>query len=141
RAPIDVLKAAFFFLRTGELYKHISIRLSRALIGFIIGGTLGFGLGLFSGMVGLSELVFDSSILMLRNIPHLAVIPLVILWFGIDEVSKIFLVALGVMFPIYINTYHGIKSVDERLIEMGKAYGLKGKTLFYHVMLPGALPS
>src|SRR5699024_10288711 len=88
-----------------------------------------------------SELLFDSSIQMLRNIPHLALIPLVILWFGIDEVSKIFLVALGVMFPIYINTYHGIKSVDERLIEMGKAYGLKGKTLFYHVMLPGALPS
>lgn len=140
-APIDVLKAAFFFLMTGELYKHISISLSRALIGFIIGGTLGFGLGLFNGMFRLSELLFDSSIQMLRNIPHLALIPLVILWFGIDEVSKIFLVALGVMFPIYINTYHGIKSVDERLIEMGKAYGLKGKTLFYHVMLPGALPS
>src|SRR5690625_375210 len=140
-APIDVLKAAFFFLMTGELYKHISISLSRALIGFIIGGTLGFGLGLFNGMFRLSELLFDSSIQMLRNIPHLALIPLVILWFGIDEVSKIFLVALGVMFPIYINTYHGIKSVDERLIEMGKAYGLKGKTLFYHVMVPGALPS
>src|SRR5690625_4414355 len=140
-APIDVLKAAFFFLMTGELYKHISISLSRALIGFIIGGTLGFGLGLFNGMFRLSELLFDSSIQMLRNLPHLALIPLVILWFGIDEVSKIFLVALGVMFPIYINTYHGIKSVDKGLIEMGRAYGLKGKSLFFAVIFPGALSS
>lgn len=78
---------------------------------------------------------------MLRNIPHLALIPLVILWFGIDEWSKIFLVALGVLFPIYINTYHGIQSVDKGLIEMGKAYGLKGKDLFLAIILPGAMSS
>src|SRR5699024_9621870 len=75
------------------------------------------------------------------NIPHLALIPLVILWFGIDEWSKIFLVALGVLFPIYINTYHGIQSVDKGLIEMGKAYGLKGKDLFLAIILPGAMSS
>src|SRR5699024_7127421 len=89
-----------------------------------------FIFGLLNGVFRLSELLFDTSIQMLRNIPHLALIPLVILWFGIDEWSKIFLVALGVLFPIYINTYHGIQSVDKGLIEMGKAYGLKGKDLF-----------
>src|SRR5699024_2360107 len=66
---------------------------------------------------------------------------LVILWFGIDETSKIFLVALGVLFPVYINTYHGIRSVDKDLIEMGRAYGLKGKSLFWSVILPGAMSS
>ncbi len=78
---------------------------------------------------------------MVRNIPHLALIPLVILWFGIDEEAKIFLVALGVFFPIYINTQHGIRSVDPQLVEMGKTYGMSASTLFWRVILPGALPS
>jgi len=140
-APTDVFQAAVSLMSTGELYSHISISLGRALAGFLIGGTIGFLFGLFNGISKYSDLLFDTSIQMLRNIPHLALIPLVILWFGIDETSKIFLVALGVLFPIYINTYHGIKSVDKGLIEMGRAYGLKGKSLFFAVIFPGALSS
>ncbi|MBE6183098.1 aliphatic sulfonate ABC transporter permease SsuC [Heyndrickxia ginsengihumi] len=140
-APTDVLKAGIRLAATGELYQNISISLWRALAGFVIGGSIGFLLGLFNGMFKISDLLFDTSIQMLRNIPHLALVPLVILWFGIDETSKVFLVALGVLFPIYINTYHGIKSVDKGLIEMGKAYGLKGVPLFLKVFLPGALSS
>ncbi len=140
-APSQIVTAAIKLMTTGELYNHMSISLSRALAGFIIGGLIGFLFGLFNGVFRLSELLFDTSIQMLRNIPHLALIPLVILWFGIGETSKIFLVALGVLFPVYINTYHGIKSVDIKLIEMGKAYGLKGKELFFHVILPGAMSS
>ena len=78
---------------------------------------------------------------MLRNIPHLALIPLVILWFGIGEEAKLFLVALGVFFPIYLNTLHGVRNVDPQLIEMGRVYGMSGWTLFRKVILPGALPS
>ena len=78
---------------------------------------------------------------MIRNIPHLALIPLVILWFGIDEEAKIFLVALGVFFPIYVNTQHGVRSVDPHLLEMGRAYGMSQAALFLRVVLPGALPS
>lgn len=140
-APSDVFQAGLSLLSTGELYSHISISLGRALAGFLIGGTIGFLFGLFNGISRYSDLLFDTSIQMLRNIPHLALIPLVILWFGIDETSKIFLVALGVLFPIYLNTYHGIKSVDKGLIEMGKAYGLKGRRLFFAVIFPGALSS
>ena len=66
---------------------------------------------------------------------------MVILWFGIDEEAKIFLVALGVFFPIYINTQHGIRSVDAQLIEMGQAYGMSATRLFWRVILPGAVPS
>ena len=72
---------------------------------------------------------------------HLALIPLVILWFGIDESAKIFLVALGTLFPIYINTWHGIRNIDRGLVEMARSYGLSGFSLFIHVILPGALPS
>ena len=140
-APTQIVEAAVKLMGTGELYDHMSISLGRALAGFIIGGAIGFIFGLFNGIFRFSELFFDTSIQMLRNIPHLALIPLVILWFGIGETSKIFLVALGVLFPVYINTYHGIKSVDKNLIEMGKAYGLKGNKLFFHVILPGSMSS
>src|SRR6202021_1526574 len=78
---------------------------------------------------------------MVRNIPHLALIPLVILWFGIDEEAKIFLVALGVFFPIYVNTQHGVRSVEPHLLEMGRAYGMSSSALFLRIVLPGALPS
>lgn len=64
-----------------------------------------------------------------------------ILWFGIDESAKIFLVALGTLFPIYLNTYHGIKNIDRGLLEMARSYGLSGFRLFTQVVLPGALPS
>lgn len=140
-APIDVLQAGISLTSTGELSTHLLASLWRALIGFIIGGGVGFLLGLFNGIFRFSDLLFDTSVQMLRNIPHLALIPLVILWFGIDETSKIFLVALGVLFPIYLNTYHGIKTVDKGLIEMGRAYGLKGRTLFFSIIFPGAMSS
>src|SRR5699024_11502306 len=115
-------------------YIHISIILGTAFAGFLIRVTIVFLFVLFNGISKYSALLFDTSIQMLRNIPHLALIPLVILWFGNDETSKIFLVALGVLFPIYINTFHGIKSVDTGLIEMGQAYGLKGKSLFFAII-------
>jgi len=140
-SPVSVVKAGIGLAASGELAQNIGISLYRALMGFLIGGSIGFALGILNGIFKISDLLIDSSIQMLRNIPHLALIPLVILWFGIDETSKIFLVALGVLFPVYINTYHGIKSVDKGLIEMGKAYGLNGMSLFFQVIFPGALSS
>ncbi|NAQ02619.1 aliphatic sulfonate ABC transporter permease SsuC, partial [Escherichia coli] len=101
----------------------------------------GLILGLISGLSRWGERLLDTSIQMLRNVPHLALIPLVILWFGIDESAKIFLVALGTLFPIYINTWHGIRNIDRGLVEMARSYGLSGIPLFIHVILPGALPS
>nr|MCX3323396.1 aliphatic sulfonate ABC transporter permease SsuC [Bacillus paranthracis] len=121
--------------------QHLAISSWRALIGFSIGGSLGLILGLISGLSRWGERLLDTSIQMLRNVPHLALIPLVILWFGIDESAKIFLVALGTLFPIYINTWHGIRNIDRGLVEMARSYGLSGIPLFIHVILPGALPS
>jgi sulfonate transport system permease protein len=83
----------------------------------------------------------DSTLQMVRNIPLFALIPLFIIWFGIDEQAKLLLIGLGVFFPVYLNTFHGIRSIDPNLIEMGKVYGLKGLALYWHIILPGALPS
>lgn len=140
-APTAVLTAAFRLTLSGELPRDIWVSFWRAIAGFAIGGGIGFALGLANGLSRRSEQIFDSTLQMIRNIPHLALIPLVILWFGIDEEAKIFLVALGVLFPIYVNTQHGIRSVDPQLIEMGRAYGMSATTLFRRVILPGALPS
>jgi sulfonate transport system permease protein len=140
-APSDVAAAGWKLLLNGELLRNIWVSFWRAIVGFAIGGGIGFALGLANGLSRRCDRIFDSTLQMLRNIPHLALIPLVILWFGIDEVAKIFLVALGVFFPIYINTQHGIRGVDPQLIEMGRAYGMSSPTLFRRVILPGALPS
>jgi sulfonate transport system permease protein len=140
-APWDVLKAAQHLSSTGELWIGIWNSTQRAFAGFFLGGAIGLVLGFLSGMFRLWENLFDSTIQMIRNIPHLAMIPLVILWFGIDEAAKLFLVVLGVFFPIYANTFHGVRSVDAKLKEMAVVYGLGRWQLFTQVVLPGALPS
>jgi sulfonate transport system permease protein len=140
-APSDVVLAGWRLLRTGELPRNIWVSFWRAVIGLAIGGSIGFALGLANGLSRRSEQALDTTMQMIRNIPHLALIPLVILWFGIDESAKVFLVALGVFFPIYVNTQHGIRTVDPLLVEMGRTYGMTPLSLFRRVYLPGALPS
>ncbi|HEY2257273.1 MAG TPA: aliphatic sulfonate ABC transporter permease SsuC [Variovorax sp.] len=140
-APVDVLKAAWRLAASGELWTHVRISAARALGGLAIGGGLGLAFGLLSGSVKFFETLLDSTIQMVRNIPALALIPLVILWFGIDESAKLFLIAVSVFFPIYLNTFHGIRNVDPQLIEMGRTYGLTRWQLYREVILPGALSS
>lgn len=139
--PAAVVEALIALIRNGLIFEYIGTSTTRALIGFAIGGSIGFILGLLNGIFPLAEKLIDTSVQMIRNIPHLALIPLVIGWFGIGEEAKVFLVALGVAFPIYLNTFHGIRTVDPGLVEMGKVYGLRGMALYATVILPGALPS
>ncbi|OSO89216.1 alkanesulfonate transporter permease subunit [Cylindrospermopsis raciborskii CENA303] len=140
-APSAVLAAAIKLGASGELFRNIGISAARAISGFLVGGSIGFSLGLINGISPIAEKLIDTSIQMLRNIPNLALIPLVILWFGIGDEARLFLVSLGVMFPIYLNTFHGIRSVDPGLIEMGKIYGLNAWGLFWRIILPGAMSS
>lgn len=140
-SPAAVLLAGWDLAVSGELWKHMAVSTFRAATGFAIGAGLGLILGLLTGLSRWNELFLDSSMQMVRNIPHLALIPLVILWFGIGEGAKIFLVAIGTLFPVYINTYHGIRNLNGDLIEMARNYGLSGWALFRHAILPGALPS
>lgn len=139
--PLKVAEAGVSLIRTGEIFLHVWDSTRRAFIGLFIGGGIGFALGLLNGMSSSANRLLDSTLQMIRNVPHLALIPLVIIWFGIDETAKIFLVALGVFFPIYINTLHGIRSIDPGLVEMAKVYGIKGFALYREVVLPGAVSS
>ena len=139
--PLAVLRAGLALAASGELWLHVKVSAMRALSGFAVGGGLGLGLGLLTGSCRRAEVALDTTLQMIRNIPPLALIPLVILWFGIDEAAKLFLISLGVFFSIYINTFHGIRAVDPALIEMGRSYGLKGWPLYREIILPGALAS
>jgi sulfonate transport system permease protein len=140
-APSKVIEAAVRLTADGTLLENLGVSFLRAIVGLIIGGAIGFTLGLMNGLSKFSEKALDPTLQMIRNVPHLALIPLVIIWFGVEESARIFLVALGVFFPIYLNTFHGIRNVDPQLIEMGRVYGMSSWRLFSKVVLPGALPS
>jgi sulfonate transport system permease protein len=140
-APWLVAGAGWRLLSTGELLRHGAISLQRAGLGLLIGGGLGVLLGLTNGTFRWAETFLDTPVQMVRNLPHLALIPLSILWFGLGDASKVFLVALGSLFPLYANTFHGVRSVDAGLVEMGRLFGMSRATLFREVIVPGALPS
>src|SRR6202012_5444346 len=94
-----------------------------------------------SGLLRLGEDLVDSSMQMLRTIPHVALGPLLIIWLGIGEAPKVALIALATAFPLYLNVYAGIRNADQSLVEAGRTLGLSQAGLIRHVILPGALPN
>lgn len=140
-APSTVLGTAKTLLASGELQQNLAVSLRRALTGFAIGAFVGLSLGVLVGFSKLANALLDRSIQTVRAVPFLAIIPLVIVWFGVGESGKIFLIALGSSFPMYLNTALGIRQVDPKLIEMARIMGLGGPSLILWTILPGALPS
>jgi sulfonate transport system permease protein len=140
-APSRVFATAWELVQQGRLLSDLGASLLRAVAGFVIGGSIGFVLGTLVGFSRLADALLDRSVQMVRAVPFLAALPLVIVWFGVDEGGKIFLVSLGVLFPIYINTVLGIRQVDPKLLELGRVTGLSGWMLIRRIILPGALPS
>jgi sulfonate transport system permease protein len=127
-------------LANGPLWKHISASLLRVLLGF----TIGAGLALvFAAWVGLSreaEAYLEPTFAGLRSIPSLAWVPLLLLWLGIDETSKIVLIAIGAFFPVYLNGVAAIRNIDRKLVEVGQMYGFTRARLVRRILLPAALP-
>ncbi|WP_405476165.1 ABC transporter permease [Streptomyces canus] len=139
-SPVDVLKQAVELTRNGELPSAIAASGRRAATGFLIGAAIALSLSLLAGLFRLGEDVIDSSMGMFRAIPWVGLIPLFIVWFGIEETPKIALVALGVTYPLYFNIYGGIRSTDSQLVEAARMMGLGRLGLIRYVILPSALP-
>ncbi|MFG1885908.1 ABC transporter permease [Micromonospora sp. NPDC049102] len=140
-APSDVLATGWRLSRDGTLAVHLVDSLTRAGAGLLIGGVLALVLGTVAGLLRLGDDLVDPPVQMARMLPHLGLVPLLIIWVGIGESLKISLVALGAFFPVYFNTYAGIRDIDERLVEAARVCGLGQAARLRHVVLPGALPS
>jgi sulfonate transport system permease protein len=140
-APLDVVRAAVSATAHQHLLTHVLVSTGRAGLGTLIGSLVGLSLGLATGLSRPLQLLFDGPLQMMRAVPALALVPLVILWFGLGETAKIFIVAITVVFPVYLNTFHGVRSVDPLLVEMARVYEVRGFALYREVILPGALPS
>ena len=139
--PLSVVKAGSELWASGELPEAMRVSLCRAAAGLAIGGSIGVALAVVSGLFRLGEDLIDSSVQMLRTIPIVALIPLLIIWFGIGEAPKIALIALATAFPLYLNVYAGIRNVDQNLVEAGRTLGLGRLGLVRHVVLPSAMPN
>jgi sulfonate transport system permease protein len=140
-SPVMVAEAFWQLLVTGQLLGNLWISLIRVAVGLGIGVLLGTVFGLFAGLSRFGENTVDSTLQMVRTLPHLALIPLFILWFGIGETPKIALIALGSVFPIYLNLFAGIRAVDRKIIEAASTLDLTRAEIIWNVILPGALPS
>lgn len=139
--PLMIAKAFEKLIVSGQLTFHLGISLRRAGIGFAIGGSLGLLLGIWTGLSRKLEDLVDPSVQLLRMIPHLAIAPLVILWFGFGETSKVVIIATGAFFPLYINTFLGIRSVENKLFEVARVLEFNRVEQVTKLILPASLPN
>ncbi|MFB8374217.1 ABC transporter permease [Paenibacillus taichungensis] len=139
--PSSIWKELVSMTETGELVRHLGISTWRALLGFLIGGGLGLTMGLWVGFSYKTERLLDPSFQMLRTLPHLAIAPLFILWFGFGETSKLLLIAKGAFFPLYVNTFLGIRSVDSKLFDVGQVLQFSKWQMITKLILPASLPN
>jgi sulfonate transport system permease protein len=139
-SPLRILSTATTLTMDGTLPHNLLVSLARAGSGLAIAIVLGIVLALVAGLSRLGEDAIDAPMQMLRTLPALALVPLFILWFGIGETPKVALVALGALIPIYLNLFKGIRSIDPKLLEMGRTLGLSRTQTIRQIVLPGALP-
>jgi sulfonate transport system permease protein len=139
-SPSAVIHALGTLISSGELGKALVASVRRVVLGLLLGVSIGSFFALASGLTALGERLIDPVVHLFRTMPVLALLPLFVIWFGIGDEAKVFLIAWAVMFPIYINVFAGIKSVDPKLLEAGRVLGLNRLGQIRHVILPGAMP-
>jgi len=136
----SALVLTFHELAAGPLWSHILASSQRVLLGFAIGSGLAILLGTLVGMSRRLEAYLDPTFQALRAVPGLAWVPLLLIWLGIDEVSKVTLIAIGSFFPVYMNMVAGVRNVDRKLVEVGAQLGFSQAILMRRIMVPAALP-
>lgn len=139
--PSAVFESLVLLQRGGTLIGHITATCVRVLLGFALGALVGTALGVITGRSKLAHALLDPLLQALRSIPSLAWVPLFLLWLGIQELSKVTLIAVGVFFPVYLNLMSGIQAIDPRLLEVARVFEYRGPRLARRVLLPAALPA
>jgi len=140
-SPWKVLETAGELWRSGKLQTHLRTSASRAGLGLMCGTLLGSSLALIAGLTQIGDALFDGPLQLKRAVPNVALIPLLILWFGIGESMKIITIALGTTIPIYVQTHAGLRAIDARYVELAQTLRLSRWQFIRRVALPGALPN
>jgi len=138
-SPLEVFHSAAAIYETGELAQHIQASILRMALGYAVGSALGIALGVILGRIAFMEWFVGPVLQMARAIPPLALVPLIIFWFGINEGAKVFLIAWATFFPVWINTLLGVKGVNPLFVRAGQSLGAKRGTLLLRVVIPAAL--
>lgn len=139
-SPAKVFSAAGTLLTNGTLFEHTLASVERVLEGFVLASLLALSTGIAAGLLPKFEKLTDFALQILKPIPPIAWIPLAILWFGIGEASKIYIIAIGAFFPVFVNTLGGIKNIDKKYLELASVYEVPRSRVIREVILPGALP-
>jgi sulfonate transport system permease protein len=144
--PTKIVSTAVTLVSTdspayGTLQHALLASLERFAAGFVLGASAAIVLAVVAGLSRLGEGLVDPLMQMLRTLPLFGLVPVFIVWFGIGQLPKLLLIALGAAIPLYLNTFAGVRSVDGRLGELAHVLGLRRSELLRHVVLPGALPS
>lgn len=140
-SPSLILSRALSLIASGKLWEHMEISLIRAFLGFLLGGGLGLIFGIIVGMNQKSEQYLNPSFQMIRTIPLLAITPLFILWFGFGELSKVLLISLGSFFPLYMQSFLGVRNIDNKLFEVSRVLEYSRFQQITKLMIPSALPN
>jgi sulfonate transport system permease protein len=139
--PSRVIATIAELATSGELVRHVTATLTRVGAGFGLGVAVGTCLGAVAGYWTVARQLFDPTVQALRAIPSIAWVPLFILWLGIFETSKIALIAVGVFFPVYLGVMGAIRSVDRKIVEVGRVFRLSGLAMIRRILLPAVLPA
>ena len=139
-APWSVWSAALEMAESGVLWRDLAVSLSRAAIGFAIGASLGVGLGLMTGRVEIVRTLLQPFLNLLRPIPAIALVPVAIVWFGIGEGSKWFVISYTVFLTVWFNTHHGMEYVPDTYVRAARSLGASKAREFVQVVVPAAAP-
>jgi len=140
-APQKIFMAAFEMIKTGELAKNMIISLGRVIAGFVITFIIAFPMAVFVGAKPKAIPYIEPFMEFMRHVPPIATIPILILWFGIGETSKMVVIFLATFFPIFSNTLNGVTNYDKKLLEVGESLGFTGRDKFLKIIFPQAIPS
>lgn len=139
-APSTVLLAMVAWLQSGQLLVDFAMSVSRVVVGFVLGALCGAIIGVLTGRYTLISNLLSPVFQLLRPIPPIAFVPIVILWFGLGEIGKYFLVFWGVFFTVWVAAHLGVQRVDEKLIRAARVLGTPEKRMLREILIPGALP-
>lgn len=140
-APVTIVETTIEYIQNGKLFTNIGVSFIRVIEGFLLALVAGFAIGINVSIFSKFDTFTDLVIQVLRPIPPIAWIPLAILWFGIGQGSKIFIIFLGSFFPIFLNTVEGVKGIDGKFFELAQVYEIPKIKLIRKIIIPGALPS